>query len=74
MTPQLLAFSFVIGSILLTWTIRVLGDWLYPPPRPWHASQPARTVRDSKDVAFTARNWRVRTAPSPANAANSFSR
>ena len=60
MTPQLLAFSFVIGSILLTWAIRALGGWLYPPPRPRQASQPARTVRDSKDVAFTARNWHAR--------------
>ena len=48
MTPQLLAYSFVIGSILLTWAIRALGDWLYPPPRPCHAPQPARTVRDRK--------------------------
>ena len=60
MTPQLLAFSFVIGSVLLTRTIRALGDWLYPAPRPRHASQPARTVRDSKDMAFAAGKWRAR--------------
>ena len=46
MTPEFLAFSFVILIILANWAIHALGDWLFPPPQPHRPRESsARTAR-----------------------------
>lgn len=41
MSPEFLAISFVVLSVVAMWGIRVIGDWLYPPPKARRNYQPS---------------------------------
>ena len=75
MTPQLLAFSFVIGSVLLTWTIRALGRLALSTATTASRFPTAANAARQQRCGVSARNWPARLDRAvAANVANSSTR